>query len=124
MCQRPEARLNYQQSTDGLAFHCVPETDGTVSSSSHHLGTLSRPCNSPDLILAHHSSVEFGQLFSAWLVQVEDVDLSVLVAASEEVVAAGIEVQAANRTTFIIAESGEQFGLFGLGKEEGTWEMS
>lgn len=107
-------------STDGLALNCVPEGDRAISCASHDLSSLSRPSDGADLLLSNQGSVEFRQLFPAGLVEVEDVDFSVVEAAAEEIVAVGFEVQASDGAALVVAQGDQQLGFFSLDWEGGT----
>lgn len=106
--------------TDGLALNCVPEGDGAIGCAGHDLSSLGRPSDSADLLLSNQGSVEFRQLFPAGLVEVEDVDFSVVEAAAEEIVAVGFEVQASDGAALVVAQGDQQLGFFSLDWEGGT----
>lgn len=120
----PATHLNRKKYTDGFALYRVPEGDGSVSSSSHDFCSFGRPSDGSYLLLADQSGVQFRQLFPPRLIQIEDVDFSVVKTASEQIVAACIQMQAANGTSLIVAQSCQQFGLLSLGETRCTWEMS
>lgn len=69
-----------------FSLNCVPEGDRSVGGSRDDLGSLGRPRDGSNLLLSHQGGIEFGQFFPAGLVEVEDVDFPVVVAAGEEVV--------------------------------------
>jgi hypothetical protein len=107
-----------------FSLHCVPESDRPVGSSRDDFGALCRPRDGSNFLLSHQGGIEFGQFFPAGLVEVEDVDFSVIVAASEEVVSGGIEVHASNGAALVVPEGGQQLGFFCLSGGTPTCEMS
>ena len=98
----PKGRLNIWKFTYLFTLYCIPESDRPVGSPSNDFGSLGRPRNSPNLLLSNKSGIQFGQFLSAWLVKVEDVDLSIVEAASEEIVSRGVEVHASDRSTLVV----------------------
>ena len=102
--------------TYALAFHCVPEGDGPIRVARHDLSPLRGPGQCAYLGLAEHGSVEFRQFFPAGFVELEHVDLPILPAASEEIVAVVVKVQAADSSAFVVPQGVDQFGLLGLGE--------
>ena len=68
--------------------------------------------------------IEFGQLFPAGLVEVENVDFSVFVAASEEVIAVVVEVDGTNGAALVVPKSVEQLRLLTLRYARHTCETS